>query len=324
MTHPLKTKRQSEIPGPFSGYTVIAGAATMWGTIGIFFSVLHFTYGMSSITIGILRAGIAALILAAVLAIWKREALRLTRALLIPYLLFGLIGIAAFYVLNTQAVFLTNVATASVLLYTAPAFVTLIAWRVWQEPLTGRKIAAVIASFIGCALVARVYDAGAMQLNGWGVLVGALAGLTYGTFTLFSKYLATRASPWTTVLYSLVFGTLFLLPLQFITLPGIEAINYSALTTQPGAWAALLALCLGPTLGSYALYNAGLRTVSASVASVIATIEPVVAGIAGFFVFGQTLEGLQLVGAVVIIVSALALTVGLTPEPGETLARIDG
>lgn len=296
----------------------------MWGTIGIFFSVLHYTFGMSALTIGVLRAGIAALLLALALGLWKRDALRFERTLLPPLLLFGLFGIAAFYVLNTEAVFLTNVATASVLLYTAPAFVTLVAWRLWREPLTRRKIGAVVASFIGCALVARVYEPSALQLNGWGVLIGAAAGFTYGMFTLFSKYFSTRASPWTTVLYSLVFGTLFLLPLQFVTLPGIEAPNYSALLETPLAWAALLGLCFGPTLGSYALYNTGLRTVSASVASVIATIEPVVAGVAGFVVFGQTLEVLQIAGAIIIVASALTLTVGLTPEPQETVARIDG
>jgi drug/metabolite transporter (DMT)-like permease len=296
----------------------------MWGTIGIFFSVLHFNFGMSALTIGLLRAGLAALILVIALAIWKRDALRPTRALLVPYLLFGLCGIAAFYVLNTQAVFLTNVATASVLLYTAPAFVTLVAWRLWNEPLTRRKIGAVIASFIGCALVARVYDPSTLQLNTWGVVVGAGAGLAYALFTIFSKHLSTRASPWTTVTYALIFGTLFLLLMQFIPLPEIQAANYSALFSEPLAWLTLLGLCLGPTLGSYVLYNAGLRTVSASVASVVATIEPVVAAIAGFVVFGQTLEWIQIVGAVIIIGSALALTVGLTPHTEETIVRIDG
>lgn len=306
------------------GYLLIIGAACMWGTIGIFFSVLHYNFGMSALTISILRAGLATLLLASALLVRQRDALRFPRALWVPLMLFGLVGIAAFYVLNIQAVFLTNVATASVLLYTAPAFVTLVAWRVWHEPLTPRKIIAVIASFIGCALVARVYDPGALQLNAWGVLIGAAAGFAYGMFTLFSKYFSTRTSPWTTVLYSLLFGTLFLIPLQFVPLPGIEPVNYSALWAQPLAWAALIGLCLGPTLGSYALYNAGLRTVSASVASVIATIEPLVAVVAGFVIYQQTLEFLQIVGGGIIVVSALALTVGLTPELQETLVRIDG
>lgn len=297
----------------------------MWGTIGIFFTLLHFTFGLSALTIGFLRAGFAALFLVLGLSIWRRDALRLTRELVLLYGLFGLFGIAFFYVLNTQAVILTNVATASVLLYTAPVFVTLFAWRLWKEPLTLRKIAAVIAAFVGCALVARAYDPAALQLNGTGVLVATASGFTYALFTIFSKYLSTRASPWTTVTYSLVFGTLFLFPFQFFEIPGLGAGGYDTFLSEPLGWVVLLGLCLGPTLGSYALFNAGLQTTPASVASVIATIEPVVAGIAGFVVFGQRLELLQIIGAVIIIGAALSLTLQRRAGAAEqTIVRIDG
>ena len=317
--------QQSELKNSSAGYTFILGAAAMWGTIGIFFTVLHFNYGMSATAIGFLRAVVAALILVTALAIWKRETLKPPRNLLFIYALFGLFGVALFYVLNTEAVILTNVATASVLLYTAPVFVTLFAWRLWNEPLTPRKIIAVIAAFIGCALVAGAYDPGALQLNAVGVFIGAAAGFTYALFTIFSKYLSTRSSPWTTVTYSLLFAALFLLPLQFIEIPGIGEAGYDVLFSQPLAWIALLGLCVGPTLGSYALFNAGLRTTPASVASVIATIEPIVAAIAGFIFFHQVLEPLQLVGAAIIIAAALSLT--LMPSPNvkpDAVVRIDG
>jgi drug/metabolite transporter (DMT)-like permease len=310
---------------PLSGYLLILGAASMWGTIGIFFTLLHFTFGMSAVSIGFLRAGFAALFLVAGLAVWKRDALALTRSMALLYILFGLFGIAFFYVLNTQAVILTNVATASVLLYTAPVFVALFAWRLWHEPLTPRKIAAVAAAFLGCALVARAYDPGALQLNAIGVLVAAASGFAYALFTIFSKYLSTRASPLTTVTYSLVFGTCFLVPFQFFEIPGLGKAGYEVLFREPGAWLALLGLCLGPTLGSYALFNAGLRTTPASVASVIATIEPVVAGIAGFVVFGQKLELLQIAGAVIILAAALWLTLErATTTAEQAIVRIDG
>ncbi len=297
----------------------------MWGTIGIFFTLLYYTFGLSALAIAFLRAGIAALILVSTLAIRKRDALRVSRQLMVTYILFGLFGVAFFYILNIEAVILTNVATASVLLYTAPVFVTLFAWRLWGEPLTPRKIIAVVAAFIGCALVARTYDPGALQLNGLGVLVAASAGLAYALFTVFTKYLSTRASPWTTVTYSLVFGTICLLPLQWIHIPGIGAPGYQVLFEQPLAWLALLGLCLGPTLGSYAFYNLGLQTVPASVASVIATIEPIVAAISGFVFFGQTLEALQIVGAAIIIAAALSLTLQSKPVAAqEAVVRIDG
>lgn len=313
-------------PAPFeSGYLFVLGAAVMWGTIGVFFTILHTTFGLSALAISFLRAGLGTVALVAALAIWRREALRLPRALLPAYLLFGLFGVAFFYVLNTEAVILTNVATASVLLYTAPMFVTLLAWRLWNEPLTLRKLAAVAAAVVGCALVARAYDPGALALNGLGVLVAASAGLTYALFTIFSKYLSTRASPLTTVTYSLVFGTLFLLPLLFLELPGLGPPGLGAFAAEPRAWLAMAGLCLGPTLGSYGLYNAALRTVPASVASVVATIEPIVAGIAGLVFFQQLLEPLQLVGAGVIIAAALSLTLQRHPTAQEEeIVRIDG
>jgi drug/metabolite transporter (DMT)-like permease len=310
---------------PLAGYLLILGAASMWGTIGIFFTILHFTFGLSAITIGFLRAYFAALFLVIGLAFWRRDALRLSRELLPLYALFGLFGIAFFYVLNTQAVILTNVATASVLLYTAPVFVALFAWRLWREPLTPRKVTAVLAAFVGCALVARVYDPGALELNGTGVFVAAASGLAYALFTIFSKYLSLRASPLTTVTYALVFGSLFLIPFQFVEIPGIGAPGYEALLSEPGAWLALLGLCLGPTLGSYALFNAGLATTPAGVASVIATIEPLVAGIAGWLIFQQQLELLQIVGGVIILTAALALTVERRTSAAEqAVVRIDG
>lgn len=280
----------------------------MWGTIGIFFSLLHFDYGLSALTIAFLRALFSAVALIVALGLCKPTLLRLDRHLMVYYVLFGLFGIASFYVLNIQAVILTNVATASVLLYTAPVFVTLLAWWLWREPLTPRKIGAVLAAFVGCTLVAKGYDPSSLRLNAVGVLVGAAAGLAYSLFTIFSKLLSARSSPWTTSTYALFFGALFLLPLQFISLPQIGASDFDRFLTEPAAWLVMAGLCLGPTLGSYALYNAGLQTVPASNASVVATIEPVVASLAGFGLFGQVLEPPQILGAAIIIVAALSLS----------------
>lgn len=318
------TRHNETVGGSWRGYLFVLGAATMWGTIGIFFSVLHYQYNLSASAIGFLRAGFAGLALLAVLTIFHRDFLRVSRSALGIFVLFGFFGIALFYVLNTEAVFLTNVATASVLLYTAPAFVTLFAARLWHEPITARKLIALLLAFGGCALVAKVYDPAELKLNVTGVVVGAAAGFTYALFTVFAKMSSGSVSPWTSVFYSLLFGTLFLLPLQFISIPGIDGENFLAISHVPGAWVWLLGLCLGPTLGSYALYNSALRKIPASNASVVATIEPVVAIIAGFVVFGQILAPMQILGAAIIIGAALLLSTERKPRAEELIARIDG
>lgn len=289
------------------GYLLVLGAASMWGTIGIFFTVLHDYFRLSALAIGFLRASLAALMIVAGLAIFRPALLRSSPRALLVYAGFGCFGIGLFYIFNTEAVILTNVATASVLLYTAPAFVTLFARQRWGEPITGRKIIALALSLVGCALVAKAYDPEELRLDAGGVLVGVMAGLAYALFTVFAKS-SSQEPPWTTVAYSLVFGALFLLPLQFIQVPGVSGEGVTALFQNPGAWIFLFGLCLGPTVGSYALYNAAMSRIPASNASLVATVEPVVASFAGFLVLGQVLEPLQILGAVMIVGAAVWLT----------------
>ncbi len=209
----------------------------------------------------------------------------------------------AFYFSYPQAVIQTSVTTAAVLLYTAPAFVTLIAWRVWGEPLGARKLVALTLAFVGCALVARAYEPAQLSLNGVGLAFGLAAGFTYALYTVFSKSALERFESWTALTYALFFGVLFLLPLQ--TLDG-----FAPLVQQPGAWIFLLAIAVGPTLGSLALYNAGLSRVPASNASLVATIEPVVASVLAFSFLGERLEFLQLVGGALVIAGAVWLSAG--------------
>lgn len=298
------------ISNALTGYLLVGGAAAMWGTIGIFFTALHDSFQLSSIAIGFLRAGVAAAIIFSALAIFRPNLLRTSRRALILYAGYGFFGIGLFYIFNTEAVILTNIATASVLLYTAPAFVTVFAWRRWHEPITGRKTIALVLALLGCALVAKAYNPSALELSIVGVLIGTMGGLAYALFTIFAKS-SSKESPWTTVSYSLLFGALFLLPLQLFQIPGVSGDGPAAIFRNGEAWLLMLGLCLGPTVGSYALYNAGIKWVPASNASLVATIEPVVASGLGFFVYGQLLEPLQILGAVMIVGAAMSLTVGM-------------
>ncbi len=288
-----------------AGYLLVAGAAAMWGTLGIFFTVLHDHYHLSSLAISFVRATVSALVLVLVLARFKPALLRISRRALLVYAGFGLFGIALFYLAFTEAVLLTNLATASVLLYTAPAFVTVLAYALWREPITSRKLGALGLATVGVLLVAKAYDLAQLELNAVGVLVGALAAFTYAFYTIFGKS-SSAQSAYTTTAYSFIFGALALLPLQFVTVPGLSGEGIAVLLGNTAPWPWLLGLCLGPTLGSYALYNAALRRIPASNASVVAMLELVVASSAGFVVLGQWLAPLQILGELMILAAALS------------------
>jgi drug/metabolite transporter (DMT)-like permease len=211
------------------------------------------------------------------------------------------VGVGVFYFVYTQAILVTNVTTAVVLLYTAPAFVTLMARRVWGEPLATRKLLAIGLAFAGCALVARAYDLTQLRLNGVGLLFGLGAGFTYALFTMFSKAGMKQFSTWTLTTYELLFGALFLLLFQNIH-------DLAIVIQQPTAWIFLLGLVLGPTLGAITAFNLGVREVPASNASVVATIEPVMASLLAFVVLGERLEGWQMLGGAMVIAGAVWLS----------------
>ncbi|MDE3088097.1 MAG: EamA family transporter [Chloroflexota bacterium] len=282
------------------GYLLVAAAAGLWGTLGLLFRALHDTFGLAALTIAFLRAGTAFTILIVVLAIVRPRLLKVPLRALPFFAIYGFCGVTAFYFSYTQAVIQTTVTTAVVLLYTAPAFVTLIAWRVWGEPLGARKITALVLAFVGCALVARAYDPARLGLDVIGLGFGLAAGFTYALYTVFSKSALERFSVWTALTYALLFGALFLAPLQMPE-------SFAPLL-QPGAWLFLLALAVGPTLGSLALYSAGILRVPASNASLVATIEPVVASSLAFLFLGERLELLQMVGGAMVVAGAVWLS----------------
>ncbi|MBI3914451.1 MAG: EamA family transporter [Chloroflexi bacterium] len=291
--------RQFEIK---TGYLFVFLAGCLWGSIGLFFRALHDQFGLSASAISFLRPTAALAFLIPALLVTQPRLLKLPRASL-PFFLFFGINTAAYSIFYTQAVLFTSVTTAAILLYTAPAFVSVIAWRVWGEPLNARKLIAIAIAFIGCALVARGYDIAQLQLSALGIAVGIGAGLTYGLYSVLSKAALQKHSQWTTLVYALLFGAIYL---AFLQTPA----DFAPLFNQTGAWIPLLGLTFGPTIGALTLYNAGLKIVPASNASLVATVEPVAAGALSFLFLGERLEMWQLIGGALVIGGAIWLSLG--------------
>lgn len=77
---------------------------------------------------------------------------------------------------------------------------------------------------------------------------------------------------------------------------------FSDFSVPTGAIPYLFALALFPTFLGYVLYNHALKEVEVSRASIVATVEPVVAIFLAFLLFGgEKLSLVQLLGAALII-----------------------
>lgn len=286
---------------PFLGYGLVFLAAVLWGTLGIVTRMLGGS-GISSGAMVTLRAGGAALVLFPLLALVRPALLRIRLKDLPFFAAYGLVSVAAFYLLYFHTIRLIPVATASVLLYTAPAFVAVVAHFLLGEALTRHKALVLLVTLAGCALVARAYEPAVFRGHALGLITGLGSGLTYGMYGIFGKFGLRRYSPWTLQAYSLLFGTLPLLLLY-----GGEAVQ--AVADSPHLLPHMAYLSLVTTLAAYGLYLAGLQFTQASHASIIATVEPVVAALLGFLLLSEPLALPQIAGVVLVLGSAVALNV---------------
>jgi drug/metabolite transporter, DME family len=291
------------------GGLFILAAALLWSSLGVA-GRFAFRAGVVPLEAAFYRAAISVAILLVFLVATNRRALRIHPRDLGLFAAFGLIGVAAFFVVYMTAINTTTVATAAILLYTAPAFVLVLSALLFGETLTTPKAIAVACAFTGCVLVGRGYDPSSLRLNLPGVLAGLASGLAYALYTIFGKAALRRYAPLTVLTYALGFGTIFLGTVALVTAVIPRAHPSSG-------WMALGYLALVTTLLAQVLYLTGLRYIDAGPASLLATVEPVTAAMLGYIVFGERLEGLQIAGSA-LVVGAVMLARGLAgPRNGS-------
>lgn len=281
------------------GYLLVVVAAILWATLGILGKFLY-RFDADPLTVVTLRASIAFITLATILAVVNRRLLRIHRRDIPFFAIYGLVGVTLNYAFYFYALNWTTVTTAVVLLYTYPTMVALLAALFLGEQLNWIKALALSATFLGCYLVVQGYDPRAFQLNWHGVLFGLGAGATAAVYSLFGKKALQKYDSWTAVCYAFGFGALFLVIWR--TPQVILSVNYPL-----PAWVAIFALAWFPTLLAYALFTAAMKYIEASKASITATLEPVTAALLAYLFLGEVMESPQLVGVGLVFAGVVGL-----------------
>jgi len=201
----------------------------------------------------------------------------------------------------------STVGTAAILLYSSPAFVTLLAWIFLKESLGASRILALALTFGGIFLVVVAYDLGSLEVTPFVLATGLLSGLTYGLYSIFGKPLTGRLGPATILSYALGFGTVLLVLAALPTLHTLIGLSL-------GSYALLFMLAVVHTSLAFGLYTVGLKRLDAGQAAIVATVEPVVAGAIGVVLLGEALTAPKLLGALLVLAGAALAQVRL----GET------
>lgn len=280
---------------------MVAAGAALWGTIGIFINQLDIA-GFSSLEIVALRVVSATFILFFVIKFRYPDQLSIRFNHLFYFIGTGILSICFFNWSYFTAIKETSLSVAVILLYTGPAFVVILSRFLFREKLTFPKIAALILTFTGAALVVELIPFSAGSISWYGIIVGTGAGFGYALYSVFAKFALKKYSPITIIFYTFLTASVFMLPFSGImNIHSIESLaNLNTLLTVAG-------LGIFPTALAYLLYTEGLARIEAGNASITSIVEPVTASLIGVILYGDKLNIYQSGGMLLVIISVTAI-----------------
>jgi drug/metabolite transporter (DMT)-like permease len=191
---------------------MVLTAATLWALNGTVSKVILQSGGVTSERLTEVRATGAFLLLFAVLLVWRRSTLRVTRGEL-PFLAaFGVGGLAFVAWFYFVAIERLEIGIALLIQYVAPVLVALYARYVLHEPVRRRIWAALALSIVGLSLLLQLWDG--LELDGIGVLASVGAALTFALYILMADHGLQRRSTSSLLAYGFLFAALFWAVLQ--------------------------------------------------------------------------------------------------------------
>ena len=282
------------------GPALIILAGCFWGSMGIFVRRLGI-YGFNSVQIVAIRVLLAALFFCLLLFVKDRSGFRISLKDLPLFLGLGVGSVLFFATCYFTAITMMPLSTAAILLYTSPIWIMLMSVLFFHEKLTRKKLIALAFAFAGCIMVSGISGKG---LTFPGLLIGLGSGIGYGLYSILGTIALRRYSPYTVTTYTFLFAAAGSI---LICRPADMVSRFAA---APDLIPLLLFCCLTSLVTAvipFLTYTLGLRTVEASRAGILATIEPMVATLLGTIVFSEPLTVQSGIGILLILVAVVLL-----------------
>lgn len=293
------------------GLVLIMIAALLWGTVGVTTKAIFILADTTALSVGFFRLAIASPVL--LMTCWLtlgRRTFRIEPRDLALMLLIGAM-LALYQVCFFAAIQHVGVAVAVlVTLCTAPVIIAMLAALLLREPVTVSVVLALAGALTGTVMLIWT-DSGAAEIRRdtvIGVLLALGAAFGYALITLCSRRLAGRYHPIQAMTIGIGAGALMLLP--FALSSGL------VITYSPAGWGLLLHLGIVPTALAYALFLAGMRSTTATVAGIVTLIEPLAGTALAWLLFGERLGPLGLFGAALLLGA-----IGLLYRDGKQSSR---
>lgn len=266
-------------------------ASVSWGTVGLVNQLLYGFGATNALSLAFLRLGIALplFVLAGLVTLRARLFHVQWRDLCLMALMGSLLALS-------QACYVAAIASAGVSISTliaicaAPVVVAVLETLFTREHPTPMTLVALIGALSGTALlVAARTPMGAGHVSLSGAVLACLSAGGYAGFVFCGRWLTSRYHP--LQISAAAFGAGSLLLLVCASSTGL------VLAYPVGGWLLLLYLGVVPTALGYGLFQIGIRSLSATMASILTMCEPLTAAILARVLLGEELGMFGLLGA---------------------------
>ncbi|MER7443964.1 DMT family transporter [Micromonospora avicenniae] len=227
----------------------------------------------------------------------------------------GAVGYVAQASLFFSALQVMDASLLSLMFYSYPVLVTVVAVLLGRDRLTRGRSAALLAASGGTLLV--LLGAGGVSFHPLGALLAFGAALTYTVYILVGDTVVHRLPP--VVLSMLVMsGAAGTLGVGALFAGGVDL----DVAVLGGFWLACIAVV--STVMAMLAFFAGLRRTGPSSAAILSTFEPVVTTALAALTLGESLTLVQLTGGVLVLSGVVALQAPPTRRPRRRSRPLPG
>jgi drug/metabolite transporter (DMT)-like permease len=244
-------------------------------------------------------------VLLAFLLVFARSRLRVGRRELLFLLAFGLVGVALVQWLYFVAIHNLPVGVALLIEFTAPLFVALFARFAYKERIRPRIWIAVALCLTGLTLVVELWSGIAFSTIGVTAAFGGALALT--AYLLMAERERRHRDPVSLSFYGFLFAALLWAVVQPLwefpwgVLDDDVSLQGNLSEYSAPVWALVGFIVVVGTMITFSLLTGALRHIGATRASIVATLEPVVATVIAWLWLGETLGTMQLVGGAIVL-----------------------
>ncbi|MCH4170650.1 MAG: DMT family transporter [Lactobacillus sp.] len=283
------------------GILLASVGATFWGISGViaqhlFESLPISPFWLTSVRLlgsGLLLFGYCLITRRDLWSIWK------SRANVIALLLFTVFGVIMSQYTYFVAVHFTNAATATVLQFTGPIFITL--WLlIFKRQLPNFiEVIAIILTILGTYLLVTHGNSHHLVISPLALFWGLLSGVAVATNTLLPVKLLEHHPPLIVMTWAMLLGG--------IIFNGIQPFWRTSIQLSGLNLAAIGFVVIFGTLLAYVFYLTSLKFISTTLASILDAFEPLSATILAVTVLGVSFTVSDLVGSSLIVITVLCL-----------------